>query len=1308
MSTPVYSQQDSLKLYTISDGSITSPYWGGYLPSADFDVKPHVYPSTTWQDEGGTYLFVKDEPEDFTTFLDGINQLLPRLAPNNDVRILWIYNADQDWKQWQFDYFKATATEEAAGLKWVVSRQASFKIGTYSMIVDAGTAMTLKSDFADMITFPKDWVNFIGAKGIYPVQDPNPSLALSGKGIGSWKAYFQFTSNDLVDLGLMMRYATTSSTGEEDPFGGVEALNAPVLNSAEEAEIDVVFYFDPLNPLDPERSYMDLFPYQQVPPPKISSAFTTVLGFNVHLTPVYSPPSIQSTKLVFNALPSAYTSVGDRLYSDYYLVPHGCFTMSVENITNNTIHQLLCGLSGVEYIEFSNGDTIIFYAGQSAGVNVLGQSNEENTLSLELSDSPHYTTAWAMVVAQANSSSPRTYYSEGDKAPFFVNRTASAKKDLDYYPLSIKNLPDTMGSVPNFNKFPLVPYSEMTKSKVGFGSEASDVENFEFQLLNPTRQHRINKMISDSISESDDTVFSLTPQGYQATFKGGKWTGISIAKATVMGGASNDVTVSNVDIEFSSATELPKPLQKAFLTNQQFLVMTANVDGNLDGFAPKVVMSDWTFDLDMPTTTTPGGYTNVFIFKSGNTSISEMVQKPHLWTQRNDFNDKSSDQNGTFLSNWLVDYIEEAKALWDLGNGVASLDNFCNAVTDKNWNGFLALKVAVGTFSTLPVDVQAIMADIKGTLYAHHLGNELNHIKPPTLDSIQEGAVVQTSNNAFPANTVVSSKTATSLTLSANPTIAIPTGTQIQLIQKTNLTLNAILTTSENTIDISEVATGIIANIEVGATVQTAGNAFPVNTVVLTITATTLTFSESPNTEVGIGTTIDFQKLNNQYDLTLSSALSTSEDTITESEVSVVKGPYDLNSPFFGLIHYVNPNFAGEVKHPPAYVQNTGTYDFTVLTLEVTFEKVLETHFANKSMLLMNQLFGDNTLKYGPNGKTGANNLILIGTYHHVDNIPTYSFSTAKGVTTDFYMESNAFNCIRIADVTMNVTVLSDPKNGPEIYMASFAIRGSFDFLYNSNFDLLSYEYLPFYGLTMDVTIQHDKTNLYSMGYSKFQFEKNRTEPQPYGSPVKAGQAFNIVRDSSLVAQFPLKLKGLIQHVGSVKNKLPNNVSPKDMGYRLLETTTSKVTYSSPANGEGWYGLEFDLLLGGKGGLAAGRAISASMILAWKHGGNGAANASPQFKLSGPDGVSLSFDFEGVLKFGAKDIMLNRHVDSADKTKDYFYLVFQSIALTLLDISLPPGGTTNLVLMGDTNNTAKPTLSWFGGYAKQQSNEGGN
>lgn len=1327
MTTSIYNRVAALGLYALDSGYTCINCWAGYLPSANAQVSANIYPSDTWQDEGGVYLFLKETPADFSTFLDGLNLLLPRLSPTGEVRILWIYNPNYpDSTYWQWDFLKASATNNGGTLDWVVARQALFNIGNYTVAIEPGAAMTLDDSFNCDITFAVDRVSFLGPNGVYPAQGYSASIPLWGAQQGAFNAYLTLADADLSGLSVMLRYATTTATSKDNPFEEVETLDMPVLSLPAGSTMQMKLSFDPLNPLDPERSHLSFFPYENTTPPALNGAFVTTLGLDTTLTPAYRASPLRPARLVFNRTPATYAPGGDASNFDYHLTPDGAFSLNVVNPLAGQPLNLLCGLSGVESIRFAQGDIMMFYSGQPAGVDVT-VIHGSSDIALRLSESSPFTTSWATILpGNAAAPSVRTYYSEPDRSPFFANTDSTHPSELAYYPASRIALPDTPPDSAPYC-FPMVPYRAMSRAAFGFGNNPQNVEAFEFQLLNPARQKIIEKVAQTlAPATGSATVYALTPQGYQATFVNGAWAGISIAKATITGEVGrNPVTVSHVDIEFSSTNDkkpLPDALQKAFLTNQQFLVITADITGgdgssNLGTFAPQVMMSNWSFGspppgkatspaiLNMPATTTPGNYTNVLIFKSGNTSINQMARNPHLWTQYADFNDTTSDSDGNFLSNWLVEYLENAEALYDNGNGVASLEGFCTLINDKNWNGFLALKVKVGDIATLPVDVQALVADISGNLYAHHLGNEINHIGPGTFASIEQGASVQTDGNAFPDNTIVSSKTETAITLSHGPASEIPEGTNIKFVeskQEINLKLNAALPASKN--------------------------------------------------------------------------------TLQKSDFSPGAGSYVLNSPFFGLIHYVNPQFAGEVKNPPAYVQIASDYDFTVLTLEVVFEKVLETHFANKSMLMMNTFFGDKVVQTGPNGEQGANNLILIGTYHHVDNVPSYSFSTAKGVSTDFYLASNAFNCNRIANVTMNVNKLSGSSEATDIYKASFAIRGGFDFLNDSHFDLLSYEYLPYYGLTMDVTIRHDKPNSYEVDSSKLQFGKNKTEALAAGSGIQAGQALNIVRTGSLVAQFPMKLKGLVRYVDSYKtvnlelnsalttsektiNKndvlsgafasvktgdsvtnnafpehtqvtattdtvitlssapasnipegtyinfvtaVPNNASPGDMGYRLLETATPKgISFTSPAGGAAWYGLEFDVILGGKGSLAASGAISASMILAWTPGGSGyRANASPQFKLSGPDGISLSFDFEGVLKFDAKDIVLNRHVDASDSTQDYFYMVFQSIALTLLGISFPPGGTTNLALMGDTSTPTgivKPTLSWFGGYAQKGS-----
>lgn len=1158
MSLPVFKQIAEARLYHLEQINISEVNWVGYFPSKGLDETGMLRPSTTWKDVGGVYLILKETPVNITAFINGLEAFLLRISPKKNVRFLWIQNPNEAWQSWQYHFIKANSSTQGDVTEWVVAQKAIFKIGIYWYTIHKGGTMNLLSDLSIGISFNVEAVLFSGQKDTYQAKGAYAFLPLWGENAGALNAYLGLLDTDFSNLGCGLQYAATSSMDALPGKSGTEVLSSPIFNANSGTEVPVKLSFDVLNPLDGTKSFIDFFPFSTSVAPSIKSTFVTKLSFSITLQP-QNHESIEGAKLVFNALPLSDTYAGESVYTSYYLVPSGAFSLQVVgDFMQESNHQLLCGLSGLEYITFNDRDTLMFYPSQSAGVTIQ-QSQGENAISFQLSNSEFYTTSWAMIIPKEGNPK-NTYYSEANEAPFFYNEETNSK-NLNYYPLSLANLPSTLGIKLDAYKFPIFTYSHVVNGPTGFGSTDELIKKFEFQLLNPKRQNIIEGIKLPPANTSTDTVYALTPQGYLATFVNGVWTGIQIVNASVLGN-----TPSNASISFNSTgSNIPlKPvIQDAFLTNQQFLVVSANYKENFSDFSGSVSMSNWSFGtnqssskppiIELTKTTTPGNYNNVMIFKSCQSTIKEMAASPNLWTLRKKFNDIDSDPDGRFISDWILNYINKAEQLYNNGNGTTSLASFCSLVNDKNWNGFLMLKVPVANSASLPVDVQAIVADISGQLYAHHLGNQINHVSPH-----------------------------------------------------------------------------------------------------------------------GSG--------------------------------------YQLNSPFFGLIHYVNPKFASEIQNLPPYQPNLQDYNFSVLTLEVVFEKAIETHFANKSMLLMNKFFNDQVVQTNSNGASGANNIILIGTYHQVDGISTYTFSTAKGLITDFYITSNALYVNRITDVSMSVVKITQPETH---YIASFEIRGNLGFMYDENFDLLSYESLSYNGLNLEVTIQHNKENLYRMDTHKFHLEKNQTKAITYGDSLPSGNAMNYARIGSLVAQFPMKLKRFLQYVGSTTTngngkKVPNNAPPSQMGYRLLETATPKNTsFTSPSNGEAWYGLEFDMVLGGKGSLASGAGITASLILAWTPGGKGyTAHASPQFKLSGPDGVSLSFNFEDVLKFGAKDILLNRFINSnkADASKNYFYLVFQSIALSLLDISIPPGGTTNLVLMGDTeeetNEILQPTLAWFGGYTK--------
>ena len=337
----------------------------------------------------------------------------------------------------------------------------------------------------------------------------------------------------------------------------------------------------------------------------------------------------------------------------------------------------------------------------------------------------------------------RHYYSEPDQAPFFANtQDGTDAKELPYYALSIAQLPDAVGAPGTYFPFPLLPYAAFVPpaDQTQFGFDHQYVESFEYQLINPTRKAAIEKMALGKALQShtgQDTgdVTAITPEGYAAAFVHGNWHTLTVAQ---MGPQKGDKKYSDkeptyIDIAFAGAGgdgAIPQALQEAMLTNQQFVVITNAA--NLGAFSNDVRMSNWPFTLDLSKNKTVGDYYNVIIFKSANATVSQLARHPELWTRYSDFNDATNDEDGRFLSNWLVDYLNQARLLYDDGKGVASLQNFVELIDNVAWNGFLALRVSITTQS-LPPEIEALLAGIDMTQFvAHHIGNQVNHVTPVT------------------------------------------------------------------------------------------------------------------------------------------------------------------------------------------------------------------------------------------------------------------------------------------------------------------------------------------------------------------------------------------------------------------------------------------------------------------------------------------------------------------------------------------------------------------------------------------------
>jgi hypothetical protein len=327
-----------------------------------------------------------------------------------------------------------------------------------------------------------------------------------------------------------------------------------------------------------------------------------------------------------------------------------------------------------------------------------------------------------------------------------------------------------------------------------------------------------------------------------------------------------------------------------------------------------------------------------------------------------------------------------------------------------------------------------------------------------------------------------------------------------------------------------------------------------------------------------------------------------------------------------------------------------------------------------------------------PDPRVAATNAVLIygsmqtlgATAENPAGTPHYVFATAKGASSTFFLSGAAIERIEIDRASVQVGPTASDGTGT----ATFQMSGWFGLLPSPTFDVLSYAAIQFNQLTLDMTFKTGQQSTYVMhtdGVTLSQMPSRIATANELITAAKA--ASNIIyRPQSLAAGFPLAVTRLMTVTDPSQ-------SPASLGYRDLATQVSLggSTVAAP-----WYGLEFDLPLGGGGALSSGALFTAKMLFAWTPGGSGEVAIQPCFMLEGPGGANLTLEIQGVLKLGAAGIFLSQN------TAGQFVLQLASLGITVLSKSFPPAGTTNLMLAGVAQGDQR-FIGWFGAYVEQTS-----
>ncbi|PKE29435.1 hypothetical protein CWS43_15365 [Rahnella sp. AA] len=622
-----------------------------------------------------------------------------------------------------------------------------------SLFIQNGMTISLSGN---TFTLSNGAVNFAGAAAPQMVSALTAVLAFDGVTRGcvgfdtriqrlslyntwKWGFHFIFPHDGAFD-GLISEWLPLGSADD----GPTDMLGFQV--SADPA--------DPLNTLqtinnqNPNRSsllFTGLNDDQSVT--KIASFYRTVSGDVVTLIPVGLAPDegLQTGGLVFAA--------GHRIAEgvvDFHVAPYGDFLVSAKAGPNGVTTELLCGLSGNEFISVVPGSTsadasrIRFVSQQGAYAADFPPPVASPTGAPRDGDSlltGGYVTSWMTVLPPANKQN--SYAAQPDGAALF-----------GYDSYVWKNNAQMLGHVdPGYvlpdagtTAFPMVPYAGFQPQDGKNGFDQTQSRNFEALIIGATRRQLIgsvsNRQVLSARCHTQDmraasaandaaAVNFTTPSGMIATLDNtlASWQKILLGQI-----------VTPVSSEMNFTRPAPE-LQQAFQTNQ--LMMVAANSTNFcqpDGtFSNRLNIGGWSIEADVGTSLDYGDYSNIMIIKGIDGPLYDpdgdpthnLIASPSKWTQAAQFSAPTMTRDGTpdpgqivNLSQWLQDYFIDALS----PGGEGFFDDFNALAKDPNWKGILILRAKI---AEPPQDLAGITAGIRNPdrFYAHHLAIQISQIK---------------------------------------------------------------------------------------------------------------------------------------------------------------------------------------------------------------------------------------------------------------------------------------------------------------------------------------------------------------------------------------------------------------------------------------------------------------------------------------------------------------------------------------------------------------------------------------------------
>ncbi|HKR50516.1 MAG TPA: hypothetical protein VJT72_13260, partial [Pseudonocardiaceae bacterium] len=631
-----------------------------------------------------------------------------------------------------------------SGQQTLTSRGVDFGLGSVSVVLPANSTVALDQDSASLFSFTPPSgqpVRVTAGWGSTTVGTVGTALSvpLTGAPAGCLRFALALDATDLttLDVGLRYYYADPADTGGDKTSSGgsgsdgvgfdLASYRYPVFAQG----VTVYAQLHPLAPGEAHRSYLAFTPSDAgqtgSAPGGLASYYRTTLGHPVALRPLggAAAPHRFASLVAAVRRESSVSTPRDPLC----FVPAGDFALCVAR----TGADLMCGLSGVEYVALSGSDpALTFTPDQPAYATGFQPGKPPGVTDLVPTVLP--TTAYATV----SDTQTLGYYAQPDQSVLynhprgrtFAAGTLAGVTTLAPVPVLAASLPPRGSSdAAKVPPVPLLPYAGL-----GGGTVAGRGQ-LESQIISPARRALLLQVPPSDTWEghapgwergsqpqditTDASAYSTTPQGLLAKgLHGAEWERVVLAQM------AESVSEPGPQLAFQNVTG---KLLAAFQSNKMFLVATdpKAVSPFLAAHDAQILLgadpaNRWRFDLNPDNWLDHG---TVLILKFTDSPITDLAQNTAQWASPDVFT-TSADTTAKTLQG-ILDAIARDKDHPDLAAVWA-------AVSDPGWNGILVFN-ANAPLTSLPPSLAGLAVGIDRSRFrAHHLGITAAKINAPS------------------------------------------------------------------------------------------------------------------------------------------------------------------------------------------------------------------------------------------------------------------------------------------------------------------------------------------------------------------------------------------------------------------------------------------------------------------------------------------------------------------------------------------------------------------------------------------------